>query len=72
MAELTALSGKITLALDSGEVLNGKPVYRSITIRGVNGAATADKLASSAATMGGLLSLPVEKTTLQRTDLISQ
>lgn len=71
MAELMALSGKITLALDSGEVVNGKPVYRSITVRGVNGESTAENLASSAAVLGGLLALPVDKATLQRTDLIT-
>lgn len=67
MATLTALSGRMDFRLDSGEIQDGRKVYRNMALGNVNGGSSADALAG---VIGGLCSLPVVRVTLVRTDLI--
>lgn len=60
MADFMPLSAKILMKLDSGEVVNGKAVYRKISIS-AKAELTASKVVNSVAAMGGLLALPVEQ-----------
>ena len=70
MAQLMPLTGKMVFKCDTGETQSGKAVMRNITVSGVNGSATAAKLASTSAVLSGLLSMTVERAALVRTDLI--
>ncbi len=70
MATLTALSGRMDFRLDSGEIQDGRKVYRNMALGNVNGGSSADALAGVAGVIGGLCSLPVVRVTLVRTDLI--
>lgn len=71
MANLTAISGKLLFKLDSGEVKNGKVVYRNVAIPGVDGSKSADDLAETAGEIKNLISLNTEQISLSRSDLLS-
>lgn len=60
MAEFMPMSSKIRMSLDSGEVINGKAVYRKISVSAKAGL-TPEKVVNTAAALGGLLALPVDK-----------
>jgi hypothetical protein len=70
MANIVALSGRMAFKIDTGETKNEKPVYKSVALSGVSGAADADILASVAEKISLLLPLPVEEISLQRTEIL--
>lgn len=71
MASLTAISGKLVFKLDSGEVKDGRTVYRSVAVGGVDGSKTAEALAGAAGVVKGLIRLNTEQISLTRSDLLS-
>ncbi|MDR1916057.1 MAG: hypothetical protein LBQ58_05740 [Synergistaceae bacterium] len=71
MADIQALSGKLVFKMDSGEVKDGKTVYRNLTLSGVNGDSPLGDLGMAAACVEGLLEFPVEQVSLTRVDVLS-
>ncbi len=48
MAAFTALSGKLTFRMDTGEVRDGKVVYRNMSIGSIDGSSSAGNVAAVA------------------------
>lgn len=71
MASLTAISGKMVFKTDSGEVKNGKAVYRNVTIGGVDCKKPASAISDAAKAVKGLIAFSTEQITLVRTDLLA-
>ena len=71
MASLTAISGKLVFKLDSGEVKDGRTVYRNVTINDVDGSKPAESLAEAAGVIKGLIRLNTEQISLSRSDLLA-
>lgn len=71
MANLTAISGKLVFKLDSGEVKEGKTIYRNVSIGGIDSVKSASAMADAAEAIKGLIGLPTEQIALVRTDLLS-
>ena len=71
MASLTAISGKLVFKLDSGEVKDGRTIYRNVMIGDVDGSKSAATLAEAAKAIKGLIRLDVEQISLSRSDLLA-
>lgn len=70
MAAFAALSGKLTFRMDSGEVKDGKVVYRNMSIGGVDGTAAAGDVAAVSEAVIGLVQPTVDRVTLTRVDVV--
>jgi mevalonate pyrophosphate decarboxylase len=70
MAAFKALSGKLTFRMDSGEVRDGKVVYRSMSIGSVDGSSAAGDVAAVAEAVAGLIELSVDRVSLTRVDVV--
>ncbi len=71
MASLVAISGKLVFKLDSGEVKDGKTIYRSVTVGNIDGAKSAETLSLAATAIKDLIELATEQVSLSRTDLLT-
>jgi hypothetical protein len=70
MAAYKALSGKLTFRMESGEVREGKVVYRSMSIGSVDGSSAAGDVAAVAEAVVGLVEFDVDRVSLTRVDVI--
>ncbi|MDR1472540.1 MAG: hypothetical protein LBS75_08440 [Synergistaceae bacterium] len=72
MAALSELSGKLVFKMNTGEVRDGRTVYRGLSIGGVKSSSPADDLAAILDVVEDLVQFPVEQTSLTRVDLLSR
>jgi len=66
MATLTALVGNLAFKMDTGEVKDGKTVYRTSSLSQITAHATAAQLGAIATAIQTVLPLPVDEMTLRR------
>ena len=68
MASIVTNAGSMIFRMDTGEIVEGKNVYRNFSLGSVKGSASADALADIAAKAENVLPWPVEQVTLRRTE----
>jgi cobalamin biosynthesis Mg chelatase CobN len=72
MAAIVAQAGRMSFKLDTGEMRDGKAVYRTISLAGVKGDAEADDLAPVADEIESVVGLSAEQVSLQRTEILER
>lgn len=70
MAGFTELSGKLTFRMDSGEVKNGKVVYRNMSMSNIDGSSDAGDIAAVAEAIIELVAPMIDRVTLTRVDVV--
>jgi hypothetical protein len=70
MASISTISTKAVFRLDSGEVKNGKPVFRSVTIGRIDNGIEAASLAPVVEEFQDLLQFETDRVTLSRVELL--
>ena len=70
MAAFTALSGKLTFRMDTGEVRDGKVVHRNMSIGSIDGASAPGDVAAVAEAVIGLVEPTVDRVSLTRVDVV--
>lgn len=70
MASYTSLGSKITFRLDSGEVKNGRVVYKTFSLSNIDGSKPVGDLAACAEFTIGLIGPTCDRVTLTRNDVI--
>ncbi|MDR3255205.1 MAG: DUF1659 domain-containing protein [Synergistaceae bacterium] len=68
MANFSEISARVAFKVDTGEIKNDKPVYRSISIGNIKGSVSADDLGDVAGRLENLLEFQTETITLTRKD----
>ena len=72
MAAIVAQAGSMSFKLDTGEMSDGKAVYRTVSLSGVKGDAGADDLAPVADEIESVVGLSVEQVSLRRTEILER
>ena len=70
MASISTVSTKAVFRLDSGEVKDGKPVFRSLTIGSIDNGIVAASLAPVVLELQDLLQFTTDRVTLSRVELL--
>jgi hypothetical protein len=70
MAGLTEVKSYISFRCDTGEVKDGRAIYKTINLQGVDGKSDAEDFAAVCGRVGGLLQWVVELLTLNTTSAI--
>lgn len=70
MASISTVSTKAVFRLDSGEVKDGKPVFRSLSIGNIDNAIAAATLAPVVQELQDLLQFTTDRVTLSRVELL--
>jgi hypothetical protein len=68
MASINAISARVAFRMDTGEMKNGKKVYSSSVIGGINGTAGAVELGEVGASLKELLCWPVSQILITRNE----
>ena len=70
MAGFTNVSGKLAFRMDTGEVKDGKAVYKNAYLGNIAASPDAEDVAAVCGRIGGLLQYSVEQITLTRVDAV--
>ncbi len=72
MAGYMPESSRLSLRLQVGVDGEGKAVHRSLSLRNVNAAATADSVSAVTSALGNLLEFPIVKVQKVDTDMVAE